>query len=130
MYNHVANRSSLFTGISISGIRTLQCILLKAALLLGVEVHPCVSFEGLREPPEDQENERMNYSKKYLLVPPNSTDIFASLCVCIEKYLYTYFICPTLQRFWVLGFHNQQTFFLGPKILVLLPDYIVLIEIF
>lgn len=31
-------------------IRQLQCILLKVALLLGVEVHTEVSFEGLIEP--------------------------------------------------------------------------------
>lgn len=31
-------------------IRQLQCILLKAALLLGVEVHTEVSFEKLLEP--------------------------------------------------------------------------------
>ncbi|CAL1537118.1 unnamed protein product, partial [Lymnaea stagnalis] len=35
-------------------IRQLQCILLKVALLLGVEVHVNVTFEGLIEPPEDQ----------------------------------------------------------------------------
>ncbi|XP_012938607.1 protein-methionine sulfoxide oxidase mical3b [Aplysia californica] len=35
-------------------IRQLQCILLKVALLLGVEVHVNVSFDGLLEPPEDQ----------------------------------------------------------------------------
>ena len=34
-------------------IRTLQCILLKAALLLGVEIHAGTSFEGLIEPPEN-----------------------------------------------------------------------------
>ena len=36
------------------GIRQLQCILLKVALLLGVEVFEGVSFENLIEPPEDQ----------------------------------------------------------------------------
>ncbi|XP_046391004.1 F-actin-monooxygenase MICAL3 isoform X2 [Ischnura elegans] len=35
-------------------IRQLQCILLKCALLLGVEIHEGISFEGLRPPPEDQ----------------------------------------------------------------------------
>ncbi|XP_067675060.1 F-actin-monooxygenase MICAL3-like isoform X3 [Haliotis asinina] len=35
-------------------IRQLQCILLKVALLLGVEVHVNVTFEELIEPPEDQ----------------------------------------------------------------------------
>ncbi|KAK2182205.1 hypothetical protein NP493_363g01001 [Ridgeia piscesae] len=31
-------------------IRTLQCILLKAALLVGVEIHPGVTFESILEP--------------------------------------------------------------------------------
>ncbi|XP_059350654.1 F-actin-monooxygenase MICAL3-like isoform X5 [Daphnia carinata] len=35
-------------------IRQLQCILLKVALLLGVEIHENVTFDGLVEPPEDQ----------------------------------------------------------------------------
>lgn len=35
-------------------IRQLQCILLKVALLLGVEVHEGVSFEGLRSPGDDR----------------------------------------------------------------------------
>ncbi|XP_071113643.1 LOW QUALITY PROTEIN: F-actin-monooxygenase MICAL3-like [Haliotis cracherodii] len=35
-------------------IRQLQCILMKVALLLGVEVHVNVAFEELIEPPEDQ----------------------------------------------------------------------------
>ena len=35
-------------------IRQLQCILLKVALLVGVEVHVNVAFDGLIEPPEDQ----------------------------------------------------------------------------
>jgi hypothetical protein len=33
-----------------TGIRTLQCVLLKVALLMGVEVHPGVTFEGFIEP--------------------------------------------------------------------------------
>lgn len=32
------------------GIRQLQLILLKLALILGVEVHTGVTFEGLQEP--------------------------------------------------------------------------------
>lgn len=35
-------------------IRQIQCILLKVALLLGVEVHEGVGFEGLREPTEHE----------------------------------------------------------------------------
>ena len=32
-------------------------MLLKVALLLGIEIHVNVDFKGLIEPPEDQENE-------------------------------------------------------------------------
>lgn len=39
------------------GIRQLQLILLKVALLLGVEVHVNVEFRSLKEPPENQENQ-------------------------------------------------------------------------
>lgn len=39
------SRSSVF-----AGIRQLQLILLKVALLLGVEVHTGVEFQGLVEP--------------------------------------------------------------------------------
>ena len=35
-----------------------QLILLKVALILGIEIHVNVEFRGLVEPPEDQENER------------------------------------------------------------------------
>lgn len=41
-----------------SGIRQLQLILLKVALILGIEIHVNVEFQGLVQPPEDQENER------------------------------------------------------------------------
>ena len=37
-----------------TGIRALQCILLKVALLVGVEVYPGVSFASLAEPPACQ----------------------------------------------------------------------------
>ncbi|XP_028813342.1 protein-methionine sulfoxide oxidase mical3a isoform X25 [Denticeps clupeoides] len=42
-------------------IRQLQLMLLKMALLLGVEIHVNVEFKGLIEPPEDQENERIGW---------------------------------------------------------------------
>lgn len=35
-------------------IRQIQCILLKVALLLGVEVHEGVGFEGIRDPTENE----------------------------------------------------------------------------
>lgn len=42
------------TGIMFTGIRQLQCILLKVALIFGVEIHEGVGFESLQEPPQDQ----------------------------------------------------------------------------
>ncbi|XP_035257367.1 LOW QUALITY PROTEIN: protein-methionine sulfoxide oxidase mical3a [Anguilla anguilla] len=42
-------------------IRQLQLMLLKVALLLGIEIHVNVEFKGLVEPPEDQENERTGW---------------------------------------------------------------------
>ncbi|XP_036419648.1 protein-methionine sulfoxide oxidase mical3b isoform X1 [Colossoma macropomum] len=42
-------------------IRQLQLMLLKVALLLGVEVHVNVEFRRLREPPEDQEKQSVGW---------------------------------------------------------------------
>ncbi|XP_071066194.1 F-actin-monooxygenase MICAL3 isoform X1 [Dasypus novemcinctus] len=42
-------------------IRQLQLILLKVALILGIEIHVNVEFRGLVQPPEDQENERIGW---------------------------------------------------------------------
>ncbi|XP_061494561.1 F-actin-monooxygenase MICAL3 isoform X11 [Rhineura floridana] len=42
-------------------IRQLQLILLKVSLILGVEIHVNVEFQGLLYPPEDQENERIGW---------------------------------------------------------------------
>ncbi|XP_049928309.1 protein-methionine sulfoxide oxidase mical3a isoform X11 [Epinephelus moara] len=42
-------------------IRQLQLMLLKVALLLGIEIHVNVEFKGLIEPPEDQETERIGW---------------------------------------------------------------------
>uniref|UniRef100_A0A452GMY5 F-actin monooxygenase n=1 Tax=Gopherus agassizii TaxID=38772 RepID=A0A452GMY5_9SAUR len=42
-------------------IRQLQLILLKVALILGIEIHVNVEFQGLIYPPEDQENERIGW---------------------------------------------------------------------
>uniref|UniRef100_A0A8C2U995 F-actin monooxygenase n=1 Tax=Coturnix japonica TaxID=93934 RepID=A0A8C2U995_COTJA len=42
-------------------IRQLQLILLKVALILGIEIHVNVEFQGLVYPPEDQENERIGW---------------------------------------------------------------------
>ncbi|XP_069686571.1 F-actin-monooxygenase Mical isoform X3 [Periplaneta americana] len=42
-------------------IRQLQCILLKVALILGVEIHEGVGFEHLLSPPDDQSNEKIGW---------------------------------------------------------------------
>uniref|UniRef100_H2T360 F-actin monooxygenase n=1 Tax=Takifugu rubripes TaxID=31033 RepID=H2T360_TAKRU len=42
-------------------IRQLQLMLLKMALLLGIEIHVNVEFKGLVEPPEDQETEKIGW---------------------------------------------------------------------
>ncbi|XP_060759338.1 protein-methionine sulfoxide oxidase mical3b isoform X2 [Neoarius graeffei] len=49
-------------------IRQLQLILLKVALLLGVEIHVNVEFRSLREPPENQENQSIGWSAE--VCPP------------------------------------------------------------
>ncbi|XP_047660149.1 protein-methionine sulfoxide oxidase mical3b isoform X13 [Tachysurus fulvidraco] len=49
-------------------IRQLQLILLKVALLLGVEVHVNVEFRSLKEPPENQENQSTGWSAE--VYPP------------------------------------------------------------
>ncbi|XP_053772632.1 F-actin-monooxygenase MICAL3 isoform X7 [Desmodus rotundus] len=42
-------------------IRQLQLILLKVALILGIEIHVNVEFQGLVQPPADQDNERIGW---------------------------------------------------------------------
>ncbi|XP_029455687.1 F-actin-monooxygenase MICAL3 isoform X4 [Rhinatrema bivittatum] len=50
-------------------IRQLQLILLKVALILGIEIHVNVEFQGLIEPPEDQENERTGWKAQFHPTP-------------------------------------------------------------
>ncbi|XP_076636191.1 molecule interacting with CasL isoform X2 [Colletes latitarsis] len=45
-------------------IRQLQCILLKVALILGVEFHENVSFDSLIPPPENQEEGKIGWRAK------------------------------------------------------------------
>ncbi|KAI8506728.1 [F-actin]-monooxygenase mical3 [Branchiostoma belcheri] len=46
-------------------IRQLQCILLKVALLLGVELHENVGFESIIPPPAEQEPEAIGWTAKF-----------------------------------------------------------------
>ncbi|KAG8438748.1 hypothetical protein GDO86_005081 [Hymenochirus boettgeri] len=45
-------------------IRQLQLILLKVSLILGIEIHVNVEFQGLTEPPEDQDPARVGWKAK------------------------------------------------------------------
>ncbi|KAG5340681.1 MICAL monooxygenase, partial [Acromyrmex heyeri] len=45
-------------------IRQLQCILLKVALILGVEFHESVSFDSLIQPPNNQEDGKIGWRAK------------------------------------------------------------------
>ncbi|XP_070162657.1 uncharacterized protein Mical isoform X3 [Polyergus mexicanus] len=49
-------------------IRQLQCILLKVALILGVEFHESVSFDSLIQPPQNQEEGKIGWKAKTLPV--------------------------------------------------------------
>lgn len=57
----------MVTSLYFSGIRQLQLMLLKIALIVGVEVHVNVEFVKLLEPPEDQGTDG-NQSSCYLIV--------------------------------------------------------------
>ena len=52
----------MYNIVMASGIRQLQCILLKVALLIGVEVHVNVAFDEILEPPEDQTTRKYSIS--------------------------------------------------------------------
>lgn len=47
---------TLIITIIFTGIRQLQCILLKVSLILGVEIHEGVSFDSLSSPPDNDES--------------------------------------------------------------------------
>ncbi|XP_025263534.1 F-actin-monooxygenase Mical isoform X3 [Camponotus floridanus] len=49
-------------------IRQLQCILLKVALILGIEFHESVSFDSLIQPPDNQEDGKIGWRAKTLPV--------------------------------------------------------------
>ncbi|TFK00171.1 protein scribble-like protein [Platysternon megacephalum] len=57
----MTNVLSLFTGI-----RQLQLILFKVALMLGIEIHVNVEFVKVLEPPEDQENQKIGWRAEFL----------------------------------------------------------------
>lgn len=59
-----------------AGIRQLQLMLLKMALLLGIEIHVNVEFKGLIEPPEDQESE----SEFFCIMRPRRAGVDVMSC--------------------------------------------------
>lgn len=51
------SKALIFFCLFFTGIRQLQLILFKIALMLGVEIHVNLEFVKVLEPPEDQENQ-------------------------------------------------------------------------
>ncbi|XP_055935059.1 F-actin-monooxygenase MICAL3-like [Argiope bruennichi] len=77
-------------------IRQLQIILLKVALLLGVEVHENVGFESLIEPPEDQ-HERIGWRAQ---VSPSDHPV--------SQYEFDVLIGADGKRNTLLGFNRKE----------------------
>lgn len=59
---------SCVTRFLCAGIRQLQLVLLKVALLLGAEVHVNVEFKQLMEPPEDQSRKSEDSGSESMVV--------------------------------------------------------------
>ncbi|XP_054719606.1 LOW QUALITY PROTEIN: protein-methionine sulfoxide oxidase mical3a-like [Uloborus diversus] len=78
-------------------IRQLQIILLKVALLLGVEVHENVGFESLIEPLEDQTNERVGWHAR--VSPPDHP---------VSLYEFDVLIGADGKRNTLLGFNRKE----------------------
>lgn len=64
-----------------TGIRQLQLILFKVALILGVEIHVNLEFVKVLEPPEDQENQSIIY---------HNTVLFTATSFCARCYIRSY----------------------------------------
>lgn len=62
-----------------TGIRQLQLILFKVALMLGVEIHVNLEFVKVLEPPEDQENQSMVYHN-VILYRVTSCQVLGEIC--------------------------------------------------
>ncbi len=54
--------------VSSPGIRQLQCILLKVALILGVEIYPNVTFINAIEPTSSQQGIMISFSRVYIFL--------------------------------------------------------------
>ncbi|XP_041443850.1 F-actin-monooxygenase MICAL3 isoform X7 [Xenopus laevis] len=78
-------------------IRQLQLILLKVCLILGIEIHVNVEFQGLIEPPEDQENERVGWRAK---VHPKGH--------CVSDYEFDVIIGADGSRNTLAGFRRKE----------------------
>ncbi|XP_042903650.1 uncharacterized protein [Parasteatoda tepidariorum] len=78
-------------------IRQLQIILMKVALLLGVEIHENVGFESLIEPPEDQSHERIGWHAN---VSPSDHPI--------SQYEFDVLIGADGKRNTLLGFNRKE----------------------
>ncbi|XP_041351912.1 F-actin-monooxygenase MICAL3-like isoform X2 [Gigantopelta aegis] len=77
-------------------IRQLQCILLKVALILGVEVHVNVSFDEILEPPKDQTT---SVGWRCLVTPRDHP---------VSEYQYDVLICCDGKRNTIPGFPRKE----------------------
>ncbi|XP_076311448.1 molecule interacting with CasL isoform X1 [Tachypleus tridentatus] len=78
-------------------IRQLQLILLKVALLLGVEVHENVTFKSLIEPPENQSHERVGWRAQVL--PPDHP---------VSQYEFDVLVGADGKRNTLIGFNRKE----------------------
>lgn len=76
-----------------AGIRQLQCILLKVALLVGVEVHVNVSFDGLIEPSEDGSKVKIFHGQAIVKLMKMLSLFFPSTRTLVCTGLHTFCVC-------------------------------------
>lgn len=78
----------------LTGIRQLQLILFKVALMLGVEIHVNVEFVRVLEPPEDQENQstvRLSFSALKADIPKGKLHWWLSQAISASYFCWELF---------------------------------------
>lgn len=82
-----------------TGIRQLQLILFKVALILGVEIHVNLEFVKVLEPPEDQENQSIISHNAVLFTATSlCARCYVKLCKAVVLWLKNWeFFAPLIQ---------------------------------
>lgn len=88
----------------IVGIRQLQLMLLKMALLVGIEIHVNVEFKGLIEPPEDQETESKLVKP---LLPDKPREQSVRACKLLRHFYVIHTCCVFLGIGWRAEVHPR-----------------------